>query len=615
MERLKKVFGENTKELNNAIITSIESPFASTVYDPEKPIKFFVGRENEIKRILQVVQHVINEGQSKGISLEGGGGCGKSTLFGYINQIIHQGKLADYPSFLLDMNVFQVFSTYVIAPSNADTFLKLWTSIFEGLEERDYSFFEYLAFLFLAKLFEIFQEYPNKLSEYGKLVWSEEDSIPRKIKKSGFKRVSWEDIKEEFIDGNLCRKIPEIINFIKKNGRTIVFYTSTPSGTHPLLPPHINLDRVQSLPKLVKLLTTLGEDLNILDSFYCRDQGIIIDDDQAFEWFNFFVNLYSWVTGKIPCFLIGVDGIGKITGGEDVRRDYYQGFYNTLIRMRNKLKFVVFVLIGTTDDWKKMNDFIQVNSDLNYQIKGFLIDNIFLDHLELDLVQQIFKKRIEDFWENSTLYPRSMRWYPFSEPIFEYVYNYTGFQLRESLLLLNKAWTQFRLSEDIPIINDYITAMKIIRTIENDWPHKFIVDSFHEFERKILLDDFWNPQTFKTDTERSKSCEIALTKGFELLAHEDHPHYVDRARCNPTFDIIINGKKRRRQPDVYVELFGHLGPENARRVEFQVKIYGENSYVSVKELESSFNLFQAGLTDLLYLIMTGKGLDQTAMQK
>ena len=604
---------ENTDELNHAIITSLESPFASTVYDHTKPIKFFVGRENEIKRILQVVQHVINDAQSKGISLEGAGGCGKSTLFGYINQIIHQGKLTDYPSFLLDMKVFTVFSTYIIAPTNADTFLKLWPSIFEGLEEHDYSFFEHLAFLFLAKLFDIFQEHPNKLSEYGKLIWTEESRIPLQIKKSGFHRVSWQDIKEELFHGNLSVQIPKIINFIIRNGRTIVYHTSIPAGTHPLLPTRINLDRVRSLPKLEKFLTILGEDTSILNSFYCRDQRVIIDDDQAFEWFNFFANLYRWITGKIPCFLIGVDEIGKITGGEADRRKYYQGFYNTLIRMRNMLKFVVFVLIGTTDDWKKMNDFIRDNTDLYYQIQGFLIENIFLEPLEHELIQQIFKNRIEEFWKNRPVQPRSMRWYPYSEPVFDYVYNYTGLQLRESLNLLNQVWREFRLSQEIKIIDNYLTAMQLIRTIENDWPHNFLVDSFHEFERNALLDDFWDPQTFKTDTERSNFCEKALTDGFELLAHEDHPHYVDRARNNPSFPIIINGRKKRRKPDVYVELFGQLGPERARRVEFQVKIYSETSFVTFKDLESSFEIFQAGLTDLLYLIMTGKGLDPTAM--
>jgi hypothetical protein len=438
----------------------------------------------------------------------------------------------------------------------------LWPSIFEGLEEHDYAFFEYLAFQFLARLFKVFQGYQEKLSELGTLIWGKKRRIPSHIKNSGFKRISWQDIRDEFLAGSFSKQIPELINFVKTNARKIIFSSTSPSSDHPSLPHQIRLDHVQALNRLERFLPILG-DMSLLHSFYCRDERIITDDDQAFGWFNFFTNLYMWSTGKIPCFLIGVDDIGKVTGGEKQRANFYHGFFNTLIRMRNKLRHIVFVLIGTNDDWEHMNAFIKKNTDLHSQVQGFLIENISLNHLDHDLATQIYKNRIEEFWKKQAVQPHSMRWYPFSEPLFSYVYYYTAHQLRDSLNLLNRIWQDYRLNQKVSVIANYLNAMKIVRTIERDWPSKFFVRYLHEFERNVLLDEFWDPRTYRTDGERSRVCEEAITNGFDLLAKKDKPRYIDRARCNLTFTINMNGKKLRRRPDVYVELFGQLGPKLA----------------------------------------------------
>ncbi|MFW9917950.1 MAG: hypothetical protein ACFFGZ_20310, partial [Candidatus Thorarchaeota archaeon] len=122
------------------------------------------------------------------------------------------------------------------------------------------------------------------------------------------------------------------------------------------------------------------------------------------------------------------------------------------------------------------------------------------------------------------------------------------------------------------------------------------------------MKDFWDPATFKTKGSRSTACEQALAAAFQLIADQDHPRNVDRARCNPTIVVRENGQERRRRPDVFVEFFGQLGPERARAVEFQVKIYEAGHSVDASDLRSSFELLECGASDLLYLIMTGAGL-------
>ena len=161
---------ENFKALDHAIYRTFENPFASTTFDSSKPIQFFVGREDEIAKILQIIQFVLNEAQSKAITLEGPGGCGKSTLFGYLSQIMKEGKITDYPSFLINLNIFSIYSTYFMSPVQADSFHRFLTPIFEGLEESDHSFLEYIAFLFLTKLFVVFDKNPEKQMELGRLI-------------------------------------------------------------------------------------------------------------------------------------------------------------------------------------------------------------------------------------------------------------------------------------------------------------------------------------------------------------------------------------------------------------------------------------------------------------
>jgi hypothetical protein len=573
-------------------------------YIREKEISFFVGRDDEIKTILQVVQVVVSEGRSRGIILEGPGGCGKSTLFGRINQLLWKEAAEDY----VDLSSSHVISAFVLAPENARSFRDLWRPIFEGLEEQNCSFFEKLACQILSKLLVVFHNQPEEFEELKGIIWESPEVAPQFRAQKYSEAISKQIVREFAADG-LSDRIPKLIEFVSRHTRQILRHHTTPLFRTPDTPESFVLDRVSGIPRMQQLLKILGTDgYELQNSFYLHDEELIKSDDDAFAWFNWFDQTLAWIFGKAPCFLIGIDDIGKISGAKETQDDYFQGFFNTLIRMRNALGRVAFVLIGTTDDWHRMDSFVNQNLDLRSQVQGFLVERISLSHLEPDLAVQVFENRMEEFWTGQARRPRLYKFYPFDSAAFRYIYDYKGHQIRDSLNLLHNIWQKSRRDRVVQSMLDYFQTMKLVRTIENDWPRQFLPDAFHLFERMAILNDFWDPTTFKTKGSRSTACEQALAAAFQLIADQDHPRNIDRARCNPTIKVLENGQERRRRPDVFVEFFGQLGPERARAVEFQVKIYEPGHSVDASDLRSSFDLLEFGALDLLYLIMTGAGL-------
>ncbi|MHA2496007.1 MAG: hypothetical protein ACXAEI_11000, partial [Candidatus Hodarchaeales archaeon] len=600
--------GDDFQALNSIIVNTLQAPFSSSTYSRDRGISFFVGREDEIKTILQVVQVVVSEGRSRGIALEGPGGCGKSTLFGYINQLLWQEAVETY----VDVSSTHVISAFVLAPENARSFRDLWRPIFEGLEEQNCSYFEKLACQIISKLLVVFHNHPEKFEELKGIVWGSPETAPH-FRAQKYSEAISKHILQEFITNGLSARVPELINFVERNARQILRHHTTPLFRTPDTPEKFILERISGIPRMQQLLGILGTDgQERQNSFYLHDEELIKSDDDAIAWFNWIDQTVGWIFGKTPCFLIGIDDIGKISGVQETQEDYFQGFFNTLVRMRNALGRVAFVLIGTTDDWHRMNSFVNQNADLRSQVRGFLVERISLSPLEPDLAVQVFENRMEEFWNSQARKPRTYTFYPFAPAAFRYLYEYKAHQIRDSLNILHTVWQKARRTRRIQPMLDYFQAMKQVRTIENDWPEQFQPDAFHLFERMAILKDFWDPVTFSTEEERSATCGQALTTAFQLIAEQDQPRLVDRARGNPTISVGENGQERRLHSGVYVEFFGHLGPARARTVDFQVKIFGPTGAVEAAELRSSFDLLEFGATDLLYLVMTGAGLASQA---
>ncbi|MFW9917747.1 MAG: hypothetical protein ACFFGZ_19260, partial [Candidatus Thorarchaeota archaeon] len=474
---------EDSKALDSIIINSLEAPFASSTYIRDRGISFFVGRVDEIKTILQVVQVVVSEGRSRGIALEGPGGCGKSTLFGWINQLLWKKAAEDY----VDVSASHVISAFVLAPENARSFRDLWRPIFEGLEEQNYSFFEKLACQILSKLLVVFHNHPEEFEELKGIIWESPEVAPQ-VRAQKYSEAISKQILREFTTNGLSDRIPELLDFVGKHARQILRYHTTALFRTPGTPERFALDRVSGIPRMQQLLKILGTDgQELQNSFYLHDEELIKSDDDAFAWFNWIDQTLAWIFGKAPCFLIGIDDIGKISGAKETQDDYFQGFFNTLIRMRNALGRVAFVLIGTTDDWHRMDSFVNQNADLRSQVQGFLVERISLSHLEPELAVQVFENRMEEFWAGQSRRPRIYKFYPFDSAAFRYIYDYKGHQIRDSLNSLHSIWQKSRRDRAVQPLLDYFQTMKLVRRIENDWPRQFLPDAFHLFERMAIL--------------------------------------------------------------------------------------------------------------------------------
>lgn len=620
MSRLKGLFGkEDTKVLDKQIIQSHEAPFSSMTYDhkksidPKKSISFFVGREDEIQRILQVIQATVIEGRAKAVVVEGPGGSGKSTLFGQVHELLRKGHNVDTSIYHVDLSQFLVVSAYVLAPSGAKSFKDFWKSIFEGLQKHDRDFFEHMACEILARLLLVFKPDAERFTELSVKIWGQQDLVPSDLKTDRMNRRLTRNVLREYISGSLEERIPAILQFVSENDRKILRYATVSVEAIDGKIEQFSLNRSDGIRKMKRLLSVLGKGgRTVSESLHCQDDVIIRNDDEAFLWFNWITSSLAWIHGRRPCFLIGIDDIGKVPGGQQEQEDYFYGFFNTLVRMRNALGRVVFTLIGTLADWQHMYSFIASRADLRSQVEGFIAERVSLSHLEPELAISVLENRMKTFWDKCERRPNRLEWYPFDKEAFRYVYAYKGHQIRDSLALLNRIWQSWRRRSAVHAMMGLIAAMETCRKMEDNWPTQFSVDQFHEFEQKALITKFWDRRTFSTDGQRSGACEEALATAFQAIAKQEHPRRVDRARTKTHIHFLRDGEARYRIPDVFVEFFGQLGPERARKVEFQVKIYETDSSVGSGDLDSSFELLDYGANDLLYLVMTGAGLSHTA---
>ena len=578
------------EELNKIIFEMDERPFSVKAYIPGQKVSDFVGRKNELYTLREQTKFVWRNKISRAVRLEGPAGVGKSTLFIFLKESIESERISIKGPVTYLSKDTDILSSYLQVPDKIEDFGDIWKELligFEaGVEEETRSDIGLMEYIALHLIYRMFKEDNQGLST---IIWPErEPGIP-------FKYVGFIDIIDPILDGgaNVIKGIQEYFN---KNKREIRGKLKT----------EVNNVKYEikrgDTSTIVNLFRVLNEDDSYLDQLKNRDSSIFRSSQEIIRYFNDLMRFYACATRKQPLLLLGLDEVTKTS--DEIGKDHYLTLANLFVRLRNNLKFVLFVFISTTEDWVKFDNVIRTGSDLSNQINAF-VHRIPLQQLSVEEMTEVFKNRMRRYWETfpsnkSTRAP----FYPFSESLFNYVFRYQRRNLRNSIQFLDRLWSHFRRTRNVPNMLDLYSSMRVVRSFTKQ---TFDPENIERFEWDLIEKSFNEPTRFRSNSVRSSTVERGLEAAWRCLQMEPASS-ITKVENNP----VIETSTISRRPDVCIEIHGNLGAEYRRFVEFQVKAYDEKNKISLDHIESSIQLFKEHFTDYLYFIITGKGLDSKA---
>jgi len=580
------------QRLNDIIFETNLNPFGIAAYNPNDPVTDFVGRREELQKIKVQIQNVINHKMSRSIQLDGPAGVGKSTLFNFLKESIQKERS---PKTIKTEYLFKdcdIFSTYFVIPDKISEFSDLWRSMLEGLSSGfdievgyDISLPEYIAFHLIYRLFL------NDKENIAKIIWTEE-TRPRNLY-----RVEFKDIIDPLsLKGSSAVKAIQLYFTENKRELRNIFRVKIKDKLY-------EIKRADN-KFILNLFRVIDEDdpEDYLDLILNADKSLFQTNDNLIDYFNDLMRYYACSTRKQPILLIGIDEAVKADPQD--REDYFLRLANLFVKLRNKLNDILFVFISTTEDWASFNDVLKKKTDLQSQLSEFMY-KISLTQLSVEEMIQVFKNRMNRFWENySSNRPLEAHYYPFSENLFEYVYRFKLRDLRGSIHFLNNIWMKFKHSREIPKFEKIFECMREVRKFDYK---PFDPHTLKRFEWTIINKSFNEQSRFNSNSARSSSVEKGLENAWKCLLSENPPT-ITRIENN----CVIKTSSGNRRPDVYLEIHGNLGAEFRRNVEFQVKAYNQKGTVSLKHIESSLELFEENFTDFIYFIITGRGLEPRA---
>ncbi|MHA1996821.1 MAG: hypothetical protein ACTSU9_01815 [Promethearchaeota archaeon] len=584
--------GGVVEKLNNIVFETNHAPFGIAAYNPNSPVTDFVGRTRELATFREQISNVLHFKISRAIRLEGPAGVGKSTLFNYLKENIEKERRSTTATEYITKN-HDIFSTYFQVPDRIADIKDIWKPMLDGLKAGfdaetgcEIGLPEYVAFKIIWKM------YQNDRDAIANIIWPYAEQRPSNLHHVDFKNI----INPILDDGT--RFVSRIQEYYRNNKRKLrtVFKVTTEGETYEI---------TRSDNKIItELFRVLDEDDpdDYLEQVNSASKNLFPKSDDVITFFNTLMRLYACSTGKQPLFLIGIDEVAK--PGMEEKEMFFLNLAKLFVRLRNSLNYILFVFISTTEDWENYDEVINNSSDLKGQTDEF-IHRMQLMQLEVSELIQVFMKRMNRFWENYSAYQSPLApYYPFSESTFEYIYRYCRRNLRKSIHLLDKLWSQYRFKRAIPRLSTIFESMRAVRAYLNE---PLATTTINRFELNIIRDAFTDPTRFNTNAKRSSAIEKGLENAWKCFLYEQ-PARVTRVENNPRIKTSTGD----RRPDVLVELHGNRGAEYRRHIEFQVKAYGENASVDLEHIMSSLQLFKEHYTDFIYFVITGNGLKPNA---
>jgi hypothetical protein len=602
----------------DSVILNVSSPFSDFRYAKMKMINGFVGRKEELKKIYSAIRLVSENNSTLAIKVSGPGGSGKSTLFGYLIQLIRSKDIFKYifsdESNRAHESDVLMLPCFIDAPKGEKASVRyFWSSLVNSLEgqfsETIKNFFEYFSMRFffhcLRVIYEEFQD-----SEVLKIMNEFVLSFDQKIQKSDWDFVV--NLDEIYNNKKIFKReyTERILQLLNKHARSL--------SQHRIIHKSNKEIRFTYKTDYIKALyDILNEDFELVESAMSQLSGLSSDffksDKNVIEFMLWVASTIEWINKKPVCFVVGIDNLGYLVEKSENHEETYTSFIQTLLQFRNDLQRFLFVLIGTTDDWERFEAFTRQNQDYKSQLSGFIYNVIELSRLKKEEAVEALRFRIQNFWIQHKKSPKDIC-YPFSESFFEYLYDYRLKNIREVLKTLNNLWEKFKSMGLVIKFSDPFELIRVVRSGQLDETDvvNFSPSDLLPFEIEAMRAAWNSISSGFADKERSKRVEKALANFLDILRENEEPRKICLVSHNPTIQFIQNGKTETRYPDVLVQIYNPLALEDKRTFEIQVKIHSENKKISLTEIKGSLETLQHRKTDALVFLYTGPGLDGNA---
>ncbi|MHA1151002.1 MAG: ATP-binding protein [Promethearchaeota archaeon] len=624
-----KLDKKKLKKLDSKIINSI-TPFSNISYKKKQEIEVFVGREKYLKTLTEALYNSVYSDRSYGVSISGPGGCGKSTLFGYIMQLITSEKIYDESYCQLKRNECEIITCFIDAPKGEPTTLRyFWTSIIDSLAEEQMEFLDIFAVKLIRKCMHVLW-----ISNFK----NEEVKNIAKILIPSFE----ESIKHHNLVDLI--KVNKFFDFLINNEDILLKIKKLIMGGWRILQRYeisfgivgkvgdFNQKRSFKIEKnyFDLLFDILNSDFEkcttAQDTFKGAEGDLIQSDSDVINLFNWLTNTWEWIEEKPISFFVGVDNIGYLTVGIDNKESAYVPFVQTILQMRDSLKKFLFVLIGTNEDWRVFNEYINKHQDYRTQLRGFLINKVDLTRLTLNEVLEALRLIMSRFWSQAGMIHPSNSIYPFSKDFFTYLYEYHMHEYREILINLQKIWDYYKTNTKVVELTDHFYMIKFFRiilkenasSIHNTTSYQFselYFSNLIEWEREIIKSCFENIQSRHVGSTQSDLVERKLAEAIRVLQERETPKKIDWVQKTPAISVETESGRRTRYPDVYIKLTRQEITDKIRTFEIQVKMYDKKRFVKLNEIESSIELLERAYTDALLFVITGAGLEEKAIEE
>jgi len=580
------------ERVNSIIFETNFNPFGIASYNPNEPVTDFVGRREELLKFKEQIQIVINNKISRSVKLNGPAGVGKSTLFNFLKESIEKERTSTRPDSKYILKDCDVLSTYFQIPDKISDFFDIWKPMLEGLRPGfekevgyDISLPEYITFQIIYRMFL------NDREKLAEIIWKDTEHPQRLY------QVELRDILDPLFSQRKAAVLAlQEYYSLKKRELRDVFKAKIKGRTY-------EIKRADN-KNILNLFRVIDEDDpdDYLELILDANSDLFKTNDDLINYFNDLMRYYACSTKRQPILLIGIDEAVK--ADPQVYNQYYQNLGNFFVKLRNTLNYILFVFISTTEDWAEFDNVIKRNTDLQSQLGEYMYE-MPLTQLSVDELTQVFKNRMNRFWENyPSQRPLEAPYYPFSENLFEYIYRYRLRDLRDTIHFLKDMWIKFKYLRKIPKFETIFESLREVRKFD---AKGFNPNTFSRFEWNIIKNSFNHPTRFRSNSARSSEVEKGLEYAWKCLLYENPPT-ITRVDNNCT--IITSSGTRR--PDIYLEILGNLGAEFRRNIEFQVKAYDQRGTVALEHIKSSLELFREQFTDLIYFIITGGGLKPEA---
>nr|MDO8113624.1 hypothetical protein [Candidatus Sigynarchaeota archaeon] len=510
------------------VIINNSSPFSRIKYLRTQTIETFVGRENELVALTEMLANVVTTDSAFGVKISGPPASGKSTLFGYFATLVKTGEIFKMPYCRLKKGDASVKISFIDAPKEELMSARFfWKSMILSWDEEKFDFLEIFAAGFMLKALIVLYENGFNQGEIKPLLLMLHPNLDTELTRHPLREVLDLDIYiEKFID-----RATSDGNFLAKS-RAMIYNGFRVLQKHTV---QIRENKVQlriEKPYIDNLVDMLSVDLEKQSNAKCRLIGDVDElfksDTQVINLLNWFIETLCWVEEKQACFVIGIDNIGYLTEELENKNQIYSTFVQTILQLRNRLKGFLFVFIGTTTDWDGFNKFVNSDKDLPGQLVGFFTRIIELVRLNETETRKALTQLITSFWFNrkKTL-PPGNPCYPFSPDFFTYLYDLKTHNYREMLTLLNQIWDIYkRALVVIPLVNPFDMIRFVHFDMMSSGRRDIVFSNLVPWEQERILAWFDSIESSFKAKDQSKMVEQTLVDCFEILMAEDAPRQV-----------------------------------------------------------------------------------------